>query len=243
MMHAVTALSQDSPKPAGWDVLAEVVRQAEKNQDHSLGPQLDGLAIRCVSVKGDPSQAFLQTAQAEQVDLIMMSPHGHTFNWFLLYPGTACGTRCPIWISTHVEESPVQEFAVRNVLCVVDFGFRSHKTVSWAAAMAAEFGARLTLAFVTASVEHFGPGGSYADPVLKEELVGDASMYLAKLQQDMGIKAELFIGSGDVPKALSQAAKQTQADLLVVGCYPYGGNLGIHGYAIIRALPIPVLNV
>ena len=26
-------------------------------------------------------------------------------------------------------------------------------------------------------------------------------------------------------------------------CYPYGGNLRIHGYAIICAVPIPVVSV
>ena len=59
----------------------------------------------------------------------------------------------------------------------------------------------------------------------------------------MGIKADVFIGSGDVPKVLSQAAKQTKADLLVTGCHPYGGHLRTHGYAIICAVPIPVLSV
>jgi hypothetical protein len=59
----------------------------------------------------------------------------------------------------------------------------------------------------------------------------------------MGIKANVFIGSGDVPEVLSQAAKQMKADLLVTECYPYGGNLRIHGYAIICAVPIPVLSV
>ena len=66
---------------------------------------------------------------------------------------------------------------------------------------------------------------------------------MAKLQQDTGIKADVFIGSGDVPIVLGQAAKQTNADLLVNGCYPYGGHLRTHGYGIICAVPIPVLSV
>jgi nucleotide-binding universal stress UspA family protein len=66
---------------------------------------------------------------------------------------------------------------------------------------------------------------------------------MAKLQQEMGIKAEVLIGSGDVPNVLSEAVKQTKADLLVIECYPYSGNLRIHGYAIICAVPIPVLSV
>jgi nucleotide-binding universal stress UspA family protein len=109
--------------------------------------------------------------------------------------------------------------------------------------MAAEFGARLTLANVTTSVEFWGPGGIYVNEEWKKELVGDASEQMAKHQKDMRTKADVFIGSGDVPKVLSQAAKQTKADLLVTGCYPYAGHLRTHGYGIICAVPIPVLSV
>ena len=88
-----------------------------------------------------------------------------------------------------------------------------------------------------------GPAASYVNEKWKEELVGDASEQMAKIQQDKGIKADVFIGSGDVPTVLSQAAKQTKADLLVTGCYPYDGHLRTHGYGIICAVPIPVLSV
>jgi nucleotide-binding universal stress UspA family protein len=252
MLHVVTARShaagvpEDGPELAAWDMLAEMVKGAQNNLDQSLGPELEGLVIRRVLLKGDPARAIVQTTQVEKADMIMMPSHGYTFNQFLLGSVTAKvlhGTECPVWTSAHVEESTVQEFAIRNVLCVVDLGPRSHQTVSWAAQMAAEFGACLTLVHVTASAEIWAPGGSYVNPKWKEQLVGDASQHLAELQQDMGIKADVLIGSGDVPKVLSQAAKQTKADLLVSGCYPYGGNLRIHGYAIICAVPIPVLSV
>ena len=67
---------------------------------------------------------------------------------------------------------------------------------------------------------------------------------MAKLQQETGIKADVLIGSGDVPKVLSQqAAKQTKSDLLVTGFYPYGGHLRTHGYGTICAVSIPVLSM
>ena len=252
MLHVVTAQSraagvpEDGPELAGWDMLAEITREAEKNLDQSLGPELEGLAIRRVLVKGDPACAIVQMAEEEGADLIMMPSHGSTFNQFLLGSVTAKvlhGTECPVWTGAHVQESPVQKFAIRNVLCAVEFGPRADMTVSWAAQTAAEFGAHLTLANVTASVEFWGPGGSYVDQRWKEELVGNASQQMAKLQQDTGIKADVIIGSGDVPTVLSHIAKQTKADLLVTGCYPYGGHLRTHGYGIICALPIPVLSV
>jgi nucleotide-binding universal stress UspA family protein len=120
----------------------------------------------------------------------------------------------------------VQELSIRNVLCAVEFGPRADLTVSWGAQIAAEFGARLTLANVTASVEFWGPGGGYVNQKWKEELVGNASEQMAKLQQDSGIKADVFIGSGDVPKVLSQAAKERLicwlpgATLMAVTCGP-----------------------
>jgi len=252
MLHVVTALShtagvpEDGAELAGWDMLADITREAEKNLDQSLGPELDDLNIQCVLVKGDAARAIVQTAQEEKADLIMMPSYGDTFCQFLLGSVTAKvlhGTECPVWTDAHVEELPVQEFAIRNVLCAVDFTTYNHKAVSWAVQMAAEFGACLTLAYVTPGVELWGPGGMYVNTELEEDLVGNASKQMAKLQQDMGIKADVFIGSGDVPKVLSQAAKQTKADLMVTGCRPYGGHLRTHGYAIICAVPIPVLSV
>jgi nucleotide-binding universal stress UspA family protein len=245
MQRHAAGVPEDGSELAGSD-LAAIIREAQKQQDQSLEPELEGLAIRRVLVKGDPAHAIVRTARVEKADLIMMPSHGFTFNRFLLGAVTAKvlrGTECPVWTGAHVEESQVQKFAIRNVLCAVGLSPRSDEAVSWAAPMAAEFGARLTLAHVTASVELWGPGGSYVDQKWKDELVGDASQRIAKLQQDMGIKADVFIGSGDVPKVLSQAVDQTKADLLVTECYPYGGNLRIHGYAIICAVPIPVLSV
>jgi len=89
----------------------------------------------------------------------------------------------------------------------------------------------------------WGPGGSYVDQRWKDELTSNASRQMTKLQQDTGVKADVFIGSGDVATVLSQATKQTKADLLVTGCYPYGGHLRTHGYGVICAVPIPVLSV
>jgi nucleotide-binding universal stress UspA family protein len=236
----------DRPTFAGSDMLAEIIREAQKNQDQSLEQELKGIPIRSVLVKGEPARAILRTAQAEGVDLTMMPSHGHTFDQFLLGSVTAKilhESESPVWTGAHLQESPAPEFAIRNILCAVDLGPRSRKTASWAAQIASEFGAHLTLVNVTASVELWGPGGTYVNPRWKDELVSNASRQLADLQQELSVKSDIFIGSGDVPKVLSQVVKTTKADLLVLECYPYGGNLRIHGYAIICAVPIPVVNV
>jgi universal stress protein A len=238
---------QDKSELADRDLLTAVVGEAQKRQDQSLGPELDGITIRRKLVGGDPASAIVRVAEEEKADLIMMPSRGFTFEQFLLGSATAKGTHrtaCPVWTGAHVEGSTVEKFAVRNVLCAVDLGRRSDDAMAWAAPMAAEFGARLTLVHVTAGVELWGPGGDYVNQRWKNALVEDASERIAKLQRDTGVRADVFIASGDVPKVLSQAATQTKADLLVTGCNPYGGHLRTtHGYGIICAVPIPVLNV
>jgi len=252
LLHVATPLSHAAGVPAdphemqNWDLLAAVKSQAERQGDLSLGSKLDGLVIRYKVLEGDVAAAIVQTAQDEHTDLIMMPSHSFTFSQFLLGSVTAKvlqGTECPVWTNAHTQESPVQEFSPRRVLCAVDFGPRAGLAVAWAAQFAAEFGARLTLANVTASVELWGPGGNLVDRTWKDDLVANAHEQMAKLQKETGTQAEVFIGSGDVAKVLSQAAAQTKADLLVIACYPYGGRLRTHGYGIICAVQIPVLSV
>ena len=105
--------------------------------------------------------------------------------------------------------------------------------------------ATLTLVHITPGVEIWGPGGSSVDPVWKERIVGFAAKEIAKLQRDVGTKAEVIIDSGNVPELLNRAAQQTRADVLVIGHIPGHSHLGDNGsgYGIIRESHIPVLSV
>jgi nucleotide-binding universal stress UspA family protein len=94
-------------------------------------------------------------------------------------------------------------------------------------------------------VEIYGPGGPDILPEWKEALVGYAAKEIAKLQEDVGTKAEVIVDSGDVHKLLNRAAERARGDLLVIGHMPSRGHLGENGsgYAIIRESHIPVLSV
>ncbi len=90
-----------------------------------------------------------------------------------------------------------------------------------------------------------GPGGSHVDQAWKEKVVGFAAKEIAKLEQDLGTKADVVIESGNVPELLNRAAERTKADVLVVGHIPGRSHLGDNGngYGIIRESHIPVLSV
>lgn len=255
LLHVVAPLSypagvlEGGDELTGRDLHAEVIKRAQKELDQSLRPEPAGIVVKRLLLRGDPAGEIARTARDEKVDLIVMSTHGHGLLYRFLLGSVAAkvlhSSDCPVWTTPHREETPIREFAIRNILCAVDLSPHSRNTVSRAAQMATEFGARLTLVHVTAGVEMYGPGGSHVIPELKEELVGYASKEIAKLQQDVGTKAEVIIDSGDVHRLLNRAAEQSKGDLLVIGHMPSGGHLGSNGsgYAIIRESHIPVLSV
>lgn len=255
LLHVVTPLTypggvlESGHEITARDLHAEIVMRAQKNLDQSLQPELNGIAVRRLLLRGDPAREITQTARDEKVDLIVMSTHGHGALYRFLLGSVAAkvlhDSPCPVWTVTQMEEAPAREFTIRNVLCAVDLSPHSRNTVSQAAHIATEFGARLRLVHITASVEIYGPGGAHVVPEWKETLVGYATKEIAELQQDVGTKAEVIIDSGSVHRLLNRAAEQVTADLLIIGHMPSGGHLGENGsgYALIRESRIPVLSV
>jgi nucleotide-binding universal stress UspA family protein len=255
LLHVVKPMSyppgmlESGHEISARDLHAEVVKRAQKDLDESLRTELEGIAVRRLLLRGDPAREIGKMARDEKVDMIAMSTHGHGVVYRFLLGSVAAkvlhDSVCPVWTSAHVAEVPAREFSIQNVLCAVDLSPHSNHTVSRAALVAADFGARLTLVHVTDSVEMYGPGGSHVLPEWKEVLVSYATKVIAKLQQDMGTKAEVIIDSGNVHEALNRAAEQAKADVLVVGHLPSGGHLGENGsgYGIIRESQVPVLSV
>ena len=255
LLHVVPPLSyptgalESGDEITARDLHARIVQRAQMDLDRALPPEFDGIAGTRVLLRGDPAQEIVKTARDRSADLIVMSTHGHgAFYRMLLGSDTAKvlhESHCPVWTGAHLEETPTREFSIRHVLCSVDLSPRSSHTASLAAELATAVGATLTLVHITTSVEVWGPGGSHVDPVWKETIRGNAIREIAKLQQDIGTKAEVIIDSGNVPELLSRAAGQTNADVLVIGHSPGRSHLGDNGegYGIIRESGIPVLSV
>lgn len=255
LLHVVTPLSY----PAGvlesgheikaQNLHAKIVVQAQTDLEQSLRLELEGITVRRMLLKGDPAREIVRTARDEQVNLIAMATHSHGVLYRFLLGSVAAKmlhhSECPLWTDTYLDEVPAAAFAIRNVLCAVDLSAHSPHTASRAAQFAAEFSARLTLVHITPSVEIYGPGGSEVLPAWKKTLIDNAATQIAKLQEEVGIHAEVIIESGDVRPALNRAAEHAKSDLLIIGHLPSGGHLGANGagYAVIRDSHIPVLSL
>ena len=198
----------------------------------------------------------MEAARLHNAGLIVLSTRGEGVLYHLLLGSVTAKvlheSSCPIWIGAHSPElkpgeaeTPSGEFSVRRILCSVELNPHNRHTLARAAEMAAAVDATLTVVHITGSVEFFGPGGYWVNPEWKETIVGMATDEIAKLQKDIGTKAEVIIDSGNVPQLLNRAAEQTKADLLIIGHIPGRSHLGDNGegYGIIRESRIPVLSV
>jgi nucleotide-binding universal stress UspA family protein len=243
ILHAIRPLSYLGLHA---NALAENVKQAEQKIDAALATELAGIATRHIVLKGDPARLIVETALKENVGAIVVGPHAHSGLAGRLIGSVTekilSAAESPIWSCAHRENGALT-LPLRNVICGIDFTFHDGNTVRWAAAVAAEFGARLTLAHVTPGVEIYGPGGHHEIPELKQALVSAATRRMHKLLEETHIQAEMFIGSGDVAQVLNQAAQQNGAELLVIGRRASPGLLGGHCYTIICKSNIPVLAV
>lgn len=259
LLHVVPPLSypagalESGHEITAKDLHAQIIQWAQNDLDRALPSELDGIAITRLLLRGDPAREIVETARDRNIDLIVMSTHGHGAFYRLLLGSVTAKvlheTECPVWTGTHLEEVSsgdlaMGEFAVRRVLCSLELEPHSRHTLAMAAQFAAAVDATLTLVHVTVGVEDYGPGGRHVNPEWKEQVVGFATKEIDKLQKDMATNFDVIIDSGNVPEALNRAAEQTKADVMVLGHIPGRSHLGDNGngYGLIRQSRVPVLS-
>jgi len=262
LLHVVTPYSypygllESGHEVTARDLQAKVVQWAQKDLDELLLPQLEGIAVTRLLLRGDPAREIVEAARFHNAGMIIMSTRGEGVLYRLLLGSVTAKvlheSSCPIWIGRHSPElqkgeaeTLPDEFSVRRILCSVALNPHNRHTLARAVEVAAAVDARLTLVHITGSVESLGPSGYSVNPKWKETIVGMAAEEIAKLQKDVGTQAEVIIDSGNVPQLLNRAAEQTKADLLIIGHIPGRSHLGDNGegYGIIRESRIPVLSV
>jgi nucleotide-binding universal stress UspA family protein len=223
--------------------------EARMRLDKFLPDEFRTLPVRRMILEGDPATEIVNLAHTERMNLIVLPTHGYgPFRRFIVGSVTAKvlhDADCPVLTGVHIAEAPAMEpLFFRNLVCAVDFGPQSVKAFSWAAEMAAEFQARLTLVHAVPRLD------SSDAPHLTEELAmimeRQAREEMEEIQARAGVKAEVSIDSGKVSDVVRQAAESCHADLVVIGRHETlgaAGRLRSNAYAIVRESPCPVVSV
>jgi nucleotide-binding universal stress UspA family protein len=236
-------------------MLAELYRgraaQAEADLDEFMKSGLEGVRARRLVLEGDPAARIVSTAQFEHSDLIIMPTHGYgRFRRFILGSNTAKvlhDADCPVWTGVHMEQAPAAPDAsqapFRSILCGVDLGPQSEKTLAWAAMFAREFSAKLTIVHAVGAIPEPAGGASGE----RRGGIGEAAeRELARLQRAAGVEGDSIVAPGEPAAALCSAAERLKADALVIGRGSASGVFGrlrTNAYAIIRQSPCPVVSV
>ena len=216
-------------------MIGEIYRhRAQQSADELrtfLADELAGLAVERLTAEGDPAAVIVETAH-DRAGLIVMPTHGYgRFRRFILGSTTAKvlhDADCPVWTGVHLESAPAVPVSLGHVLCAVDLGPQSSKTLCWAASLALQFDARLTLMHVALGA---------ADAARRE---------LERLQGFVHAEAEALLETGDPARDHLLRRRPPGADVLVIGRGSAAGVFGrlrANAYSIIRQSPCPVVSV
>jgi len=253
LLHTLTPLHHEfGALEIAGTMLVDVYRiradQATKELDAFMAEELAGLNVRRVVLNGDPAEQIVQFAHEERVDLIAMPTHGYgPFRRFILGSTTAKvlhDADCPVWTGVHLQEArPAASVPFRSILCALDLGPQSSRTLAWADWLRKAFDARLTVIHATA------PEPEAADDAQRKwsnQVHRAAEAELQLIQRDTGAEADLLLEPGEPARVICSAARQVEADALVIGRGSAAGVFGrlrTNAYAIIRESPCPVVSV
>jgi nucleotide-binding universal stress UspA family protein len=235
----------------GEHTLANELFPMKKAQLESfLADELKYYSTQRICVLGDPAEEIVETANSWQPDLVMMPTFGvGRFRRLLLGSTTAKilhDLDCAVWTDVHSENAPpLEAISCRKIVCGIGLDERSRCILKWAAYLAGEYQAELAIVHALPAIEAAAPA-RFLDEEFSASLADDARKRLRDLQTTCGVKASTMVEAGDPGKVVANAAREFDADLVVIGRHAQSGlagHLRQNAYGILRDSPCPVLSV
>lgn len=218
--------------------------------------KLDGFTVKefplgetsRVLVAGDPATEIASAAR-QGFDLIVMPTHAGTFRRMLLGSTTAKvlnDAKCPVMTSKHAETIAPRPLEHRELLCAIGLGEESERVLGFAHEITAQAGMNLRIIHAIQSTDSKLPLQLDLDEQIQSRERQEARERIDALQRKMGTRAQVRIGVGPVKDTLVALARQSDADVVIIGRSSRPGTherLRDLTYVIVRDSPFPVLSV
>jgi nucleotide-binding universal stress UspA family protein len=201
----------------------------------------------CTVLAGGIADQIEYLAKREEIDLIMMPRDHQTLATRIFQDSLTAALleRCTasVWTTEHLDEAPV---VPRSILCAVHFeqdaslDAQNDRMLQTVRELVSRFEASVAFVYVERESRDLGEGVTDGDDMLEIE------PWKMKAQDLFGSPVKLLRKSGDVLTAISDTAKELDADLIVVGrTRPETIGLGrqVHLLKIDHATHRPVLSV
>jgi nucleotide-binding universal stress UspA family protein len=201
-----------------------------------------------ILVPGDPATEIARAA-GKGFDLIMMPTHAGRFRRMLLGSTTAKvldSADCPVATSMHAETIAPHSLEHREWLCALSLGDDSERVLHYAHKATGEAGANLRIIHAIPAADPALPVRLDLEEQMQCEQRQGAHTRIDDLQRRVGSQAAVRIEVGPVKDALLQAARQSDADALIIGRSARPGSQGRLldlAYAMVRDSPFPVVSV
>ncbi len=204
-------------------------------------------AHRFLFREGSPASAILNTAEAEDASLILMSSRGKSARGRFLGGSITAQVlreaRCPVWVGLG-NLVPLPSKPIRTILCGLTLGPRASAVLRWSADVARTFKATLSVIHACKALEpHPGVPCDHEWRCWLKKMARD---YLGAVQAGLGTDAEVWLQPGKPLIAIPLLTAQIRADLLVIGKSPqkrFLGDLRTRSYEIACRTLCPVASV
>jgi nucleotide-binding universal stress UspA family protein len=202
-----------------------------------------------ILTSGDAATEIARVAKEGGFDLIIMPTHSGIFRQMLLGSTTAKvlnDADCPVMTSRHAQTIAPRPLEHREWLCAIGPAADSDRVLRFANQVAVQAHGKLSIIHAVQSGDPDLPIGLDLEEFAQSGAKLEARRRIDELQRSVGTDAPIRIAVGPVKDALLEAARQSDADALVIGRSP---RSGAHGrmrdltYAMIRDSPFPVLSV
>jgi nucleotide-binding universal stress UspA family protein len=231
------------------EILEDYLEMGREKLDSFLAKEFPATDCERIVVSGDAATEIARIAIDEDFSMIIMPTHSGRFRQMLLGSTTAKvlnDADCPVLTSRHAETIAPRPLEHREWLCAIGLKSNSERVLRFASQAAPQARGRI-------SIIHAVQSGDPDLPIqldLKERIRMTEREYatqrITELLENVGLEAQIRIGIGSVKEALLEAARQTDADALIIG---RGIASGAHGrmrdltYAMVRDSPYPVLSI
>jgi nucleotide-binding universal stress UspA family protein len=233
--------------PAMFDVGA-FIEDANDRLNGFLETTDGALEVNPIVMEGDPAECIVKYAEQHGVGMIMMPTHGYgKFRSLLLGSVTAKvlhDAKCAVWTSAHTEDSALAcRGGFKSILCAVDLAPESAGLICYAATFARSFGAQLRVVHAVSFAET--QAQAFPEYDCSQGLFEMSRATIAERQKEAGIEAPVFLEVGSAANVVRTAAREFEADLVIIGrgkMHETLGRLRSNAYAIIRDSPCPVIS-
>jgi nucleotide-binding universal stress UspA family protein len=249
LAHVLTAVDEFGHADPSSEPYQTQRRAAEQAMaDILASKQMQGISHEVLLREGFLWQTLDQLIRDKGVDLVAVGTHGARASRPQSMGSAAelvsRHADCPVLIAGPATNSELQQVRrFKNILFATDFGLAAGHAAFCAFSMARDLGATVTLLHVLGETSYYSEGGlAMLDETTRVRLIECVPEELAH-----SCKLECAVQYGDPAEQIVKAARETNADLIVMGARS-GRPLATHlpqaaAYTAAINAPCPVITV